>query len=76
MLGKYIVIFSTLNLSTQGSVDLRGASKVYAGCRANYEITENYLNHTSRICKLMKVKTWKHESKSITFYTRKIKHVK
>jgi hypothetical protein len=29
-LGKYIAIFSTLNLSTQGSVDLRGASKVYA----------------------------------------------
>ena len=57
MLGKYIAIFLTLNLSTQGSVDLRGARKVYAGCRANYEMTENNLNHTSRMHKLMKVKT-------------------
>jgi hypothetical protein len=44
MLGKYIAIFSTLNLSTWGSVDLRGASKVYAGCRANYEMAGNNLN--------------------------------
>ena len=76
MLGKYIAIFSTLNLSTQGSVDLRGARKVYWGCRANYEMIESNLNHTSRMHKLMNVKTWKHESKNIKFYTRKIKHVK
>ena len=57
MLGKYIAMFSTLNLSTRGSIDLRGASKVNAGCKANYEMTKSNLNHTSRMHKLMKVKT-------------------